>query len=300
VVFQVEKLKNIKSIQAFLAAADCGSATRAAKLLHTTQSSISYHIKKLESGLGVSLFNRTPSGLVLTDHGVLLASYAERGLALIQSGLESVGKVAESVRVALLPMFASRWLSARLGDFWVHHPDLQLSVQTHNNTYAGLEHPERYADLGFQWGRGDWNGFEVTRLWPEKMVVVCSPQYLAAHHINTPHDLSRCALLHVDDKEMWEEWYKNNGLMLPELQPEMMLKDRHFQLSSTINGLGVSLFVKWLITDELKRGVLVDVFDRDFDTSFAYHLIVPKDAPSSRASQVFLDWFFKQCAENVR
>ena len=295
----MEKLKNAKSIQAFLAAANCGSATRAAKFLHTTQSSVSYHIKKLEDELGVPLFDRTPTGLVLTDHGALLASYAERGLALIQSGLEKVGHVAGSVRVALLPMLASRWLSPRLGDFWENHPDLKISVQTHNNTYARHEHPERFADLGIQWGRGDWNGFATTRLWPEEMVVVCSPRYLNTHPIDAPFDLSHCTLLHVDNEDMWVEWCGNNGLALSESQPQMMLEDRHFQLSSTINGLGVSLFAKWLITNELREGVLVDVFDRDFDTAFAYHLIVPKDLPPSKSSQVFRDWLLKQCTENA-
>ena len=294
----MEQLKNIKSVQVFLAVASFGNATRAAAFLNTSQSSVSYHIKKLEDEVGVPLFERTPTGLILTEEGTVLASYAERGLTLIQTGLAKVGDMVDSVRVALLPMFASRWLSSRLGDFWERYPSLQLSAQTHNNSYADLDHPESFAALGIQWGRGGWKRFETKRLWPEKMVVVCNPDYLAEHCIREPADLARCTLLHVDDENMWQEWCSNNGLTLSRAQSQMMLEDRHFQLSSTINGLGVSLFAKWLVTREINDGVLVDVFGRDFDTSFAYHLLVPRDTPLSHSSQVFLEWFFRQCDEH--
>ena len=77
----MEQLKNIKSVQVFLAVASFGNATRAAAFLNTSQSSVSYHIKKLEDEVGVPLFERTPTGLILTEEGTVLASYAERGLS---------------------------------------------------------------------------------------------------------------------------------------------------------------------------------------------------------------------------
>lgn len=63
----MDKLKNIKSIQVFLAVANFNNATRAAAFLNTSQSAISYHIKKLEDEVGITLFERTPTGLVLTE-----------------------------------------------------------------------------------------------------------------------------------------------------------------------------------------------------------------------------------------
>jgi len=120
--------------------------------------------------------------------------------------------------------------------------------------------------------------------------VVCSPDYLAAHPIRTPADLARCVLLHVDDTRMWEEWFGANGLRLPASQSQMMLEDRHFQLSSTINGLGVSLFASWLVRSEIECGDLVDPFEQVFDTAFAYHLIVPDDIQLSPVAEKFRVW----------
>jgi len=266
------------------------NVTRAAQMLNSSQSSVSYHIKKLETELGTPLFRRTATGLHLTEAGDTLARHVARGLAAIGSGLDQVASRAGTVRVALLPMFASRWLSSRLGQLLEACPEMQLAIQNHNNSYAHMANPESFADLGVQWGRGNWPDFEVTRLWPEKLVVVCSPDYLAAHPIRTPADLARCVLLHVDDTRMWEEWFGANGLRLPASQSQMMLEDRHFQLSSTINGLGVSLFASWLVRSEIECGDLVDPFEQVFDTAFAYHLIVPDDIQLSPVAEKFRVW----------
>lgn len=273
---------------------EVGNVTRAAQALNISQSSVSYHIKKLEDDLSVALFRRTASGLQPTEQGNLLAQHVGRGLAAIRTGLDRIAQGPGTVRVALLPMFASRWLSSRLGQLLEAHPEMNLSIQNHNNSFVRMSNPERFADLGIQWGRGNWDGFHVTRLWPETLAVVCSPDYLRAHPIHQPADLLRCTLLHVDDTRMWEEWLSRNALAHDAVQPQMMLEDRHFQLSSTINGLGVSLFASWLVQDELEKGILVNPFGRVFDTSFAYHVVIPKAVEPSGSVQRFHGWVCDQ------
>lgn len=292
----VEIVRNINSIQIFMVCHEFGNVSRAAQALNISQSSVSYHIKKLESDLSVILFRRTASGLQPTEQGAVLAQHVARGLTAIRTGLERIAQGPGSVRVALLPMFASRWLSSRLGQLLEAHPEMNLSIQNHNNSYVRMANPERFADLGIQWGRGNWDAFNVSRLWPERLAVVCSPEYLRAHPIREPADLRRCTLLHVDDTRMWEEWLTGNGLVHEPGRAQMMLEDRHFQLSSTINGLGVSLFASWLVRDELQKGTLVNPFDRVFDTSFAYHVVVPKAVEQSVSVQRFHGWICDQSA----
>lgn len=287
-------IRNIKSIQVFNSVSEAKNVTRAAQLLNISQSSVSYHIKKLETDLGYALFRRTKQGLELTEEGTVLARHVEQGLNMIQTGLERVTNQTGSVKVALLPMFSSRWLSSRLGGLLELHSDLQLSIHNHNNSFAKMHNPASFADLGIQWGKGNWSGFDVHRLWAEKLAVVCSPAYLAEHSIKGPKDLYHCNLLHVDDSRMWEEWLFNNDVKTNATQAQMMLEDRHFQLSSTINGLGVSLFASWLVQEELKSGILVNPFGRNFETTFAYHLIVPKGEKQSKPAKQFSDWLLQE------
>lgn len=284
------EIRNLNSIQVFSIVSDVLNVTRAAQVLNISQSSISYHIKKLEDEMNVSLFRRTSTGLELTEAGTILAGHVARGLETIRAGITLSASRAGTIELALLPMFASRWLSSRLGGLLETNPSLQLSIKNHNNNYAHLDKPERFADLGIQWGRGNWGKFKVTKLWPERLVVVCSPDYLATHPIQQPSDLTKCTLLHVDDTRMWEEWFVDNNVALPETPSRMMLEDRHFQLSSTINGLGVSLFASWAVRPELESGALVNPFETTFQTSFAYHLIVPLNEEMSPSVRNFHDW----------
>jgi LysR family transcriptional regulator, glycine cleavage system transcriptional activator len=284
------QIKNIKSIQVFSVVSRTRNLTKAAAELHSSQSAISYHIKKLETELGVPLFRRTAFGLELTDHGAALAPHVDMGLKGISAGLDIAARRAAAIRIAVLPMFASRFLSSRLGTLWETRPTLQISIQNHNNIYADLADPYAVADLGIQWGLGNWPRFHITRLWPERLIVVCSPKYLAQHPISTASDLRKCTLLHVDNEEMWSEWMVENGHELAPHHSRMMLDDRHFQLSATINGLGVSLFVEWLVQDELRDGHLVQLFGRSFSTAFAYYLISPKDIVLQPRALEIKDW----------
>lgn len=291
----MQRINNIKSLQVFSAVSRTQNLTHAAREMNVSQSSVSYHIKKLEDEIGALLFDRSAVGLRLTAKGAILAGHVERGLGAIRAGLDEVANTTRLVRVAVLPMFASRWLSARLGSFWEAHPELELTFQSHNNSYAGMAAAGDFADIGIQWGRGDWPGFSAVPLWEERMVVVCSPDFMKRHPIASPADVATCPLLHVDDQCMWAEWFEAAGLDLSVNRRQTTLEDRHFQLASTVNGLGVSLFAESMVQSELRSGILVNPFGQSFPTMFAYHLVTPKAGEASLASQAFSKWLLDLC-----
>ncbi|MCP4352439.1 MAG: LysR family transcriptional regulator [Desulfobacterales bacterium] len=68
-------------VRTFVTVADEKHLTRAAKRLCTSQPAVSAHIKALEEELGVSLFQRTPKGMILTKEGEALHKHAEELLA---------------------------------------------------------------------------------------------------------------------------------------------------------------------------------------------------------------------------
>ncbi|MGL4242658.1 MAG: LysR family transcriptional regulator [Beijerinckiaceae bacterium] len=285
------RIRNINSIHVFDSVARLGSVTKAAQHCGSTQSSVSYHIKKLETDLGVALFRRNAHGLELTEDGARLATYVAAGLQQIGSGIALVARGRAEVRVALVPMFASRLVSARISDLRQSCPDVEVTLLSHNNAFVNFSDPHAFADFGIQWGTGDWPKFHAHKLWDERLVAVCSPGYQAKLGLSDPQDVHRCTLLHVDDKRMWAEWMKDCGTASRPAQPSMMLEDRHFQLSATINGLGISLFAEWLVQGELKAGSLVNPFGRSYPTRFGYYLVVPSGPPLSLAAKQVREWF---------
>ena len=285
------RIRNINSIHVFDSVARLGSVTKAARHCGSTQSSVSYHIKKLEADLGIALFRRTAHGLELTEEGSRLARYVDTGLRHISEGIEQVSHRSSTVRVALVPMFASRFVSSHFSRLQQACPDIEVILLNHNNTFVDFPDPRAFADFGIQWGRGNWPNFDAIKLWDERLVAVCSPDYRDRLQIENPGDVQRCTLLHVDNKRMWAEWVGGVGTTLRPDQPSMMLEDRHFQLSATMNGLGISLFAEWLVSSELRAGSLVNPFQRSYPTEFGYHLVLPKGPPLPAAAARVRDWF---------
>ncbi len=70
-------------LKTFKLVAEEGHLTRAAKRLHASQPAVSGHIKTLEEELGVTLFLRTPKGMVLTPDGIKLKKYADQALSAV-------------------------------------------------------------------------------------------------------------------------------------------------------------------------------------------------------------------------
>lgn len=69
----------LNALRTFEVAARQGSFTRAAIELRVTQAAVSHQIARLEDVLRVTLFHRTPAGLVMTDAGQALFPVMERG-----------------------------------------------------------------------------------------------------------------------------------------------------------------------------------------------------------------------------
>ena len=72
-------------LRSFAAVAELGHLTRAAERLHISQPAVSAQIKALEDELGVSLFERVSSGMVLTSAGRKLLPAAEKVLDAAQA-----------------------------------------------------------------------------------------------------------------------------------------------------------------------------------------------------------------------
>lgn len=93
-------------LRSFVTVADLGHLTRAADKLHISQPALSAQIKALEEELGVELFARTPSGMLLTAAGRRLLGGAQKLLGAAQSLRDQAhaikGEPAGVVRVGTL------------------------------------------------------------------------------------------------------------------------------------------------------------------------------------------------------
>src|SRR4051812_50024237 len=99
---------DLRNIRYFLAVADAGSITEAAKALHLSQPPLSTAMAKLESELGVPLLHRLPRGVTLTPAGRYLQAAGRRLIAeeqRLSATLRAMGEGLEGeLRVGAEPM----------------------------------------------------------------------------------------------------------------------------------------------------------------------------------------------------
>jgi DNA-binding transcriptional LysR family regulator len=123
-------LLDIDQLRTFVAIADTGSFTRAAEIVHKTQSAVSMQMKRLEERVGRAVFERDGRGTRLTDEGDRLLDYARR---IVRLNAECLASFAEAelvgrVRLGLPDDYADRYLPEILARFARSNPRAEVTV----------------------------------------------------------------------------------------------------------------------------------------------------------------------------
>ena len=118
------------SCKTFVAIADTGSFTRAADVVHKTQSAVSMQMKRLEERLGRPIFERDGRASKLTEDGERLLDYARRILRLNLECLASFAdaELAGRVRLGVPDDYADRYLPEILARFSRSNPKVEVTV----------------------------------------------------------------------------------------------------------------------------------------------------------------------------
>jgi DNA-binding transcriptional LysR family regulator len=128
----------LQQLQYVLAAIEHGSFSAAADALHLAQPSLSEQVRRLESELGVALFQRVGRGLVLTEAGRALRPHAEAALAAVERVRASAGALRE-LRGGLAAFGTFGTARAYLGidlveDFRRAYPDVRVRIVGQNSS----------------------------------------------------------------------------------------------------------------------------------------------------------------------
>lgn len=113
---------------------DCGSFSKASQELNVKQPAISYSIKKLENLLNVKLFNRTKSGIELTEEGKILYDYIKEANNSIVSGLNIIDEInakeIKKINIGISLNIAVVYLPIVLEKFGQLFPNVKVYIDT--------------------------------------------------------------------------------------------------------------------------------------------------------------------------
>lgn len=129
-------MQNWDDLRFFLAIARCGSLAGAARALGVNHSTVFRRLNALESASGVRLFERLPTGYVLTEGGEeMLESAAHVSELMDDLNRRLVGRdyrLSGTIRLTTTDTLAESFVHPHLKAFQALHPDVVLEVVTDN------------------------------------------------------------------------------------------------------------------------------------------------------------------------
>lgn len=275
----------LNALRAFEASARLASFTRAGLELRVSQTAVSHQIRALEELLDVSLFERLPRGVALTDEGHALLpvlSDAFRRMSAALSRFED-GNFREVLTVGVVATFATGWLLPRLAGFSNAHPHIDLRLKTNNNRADMLADG---LDCFIRFGDGAWHGTDAERLLEAPLAPVCSPE--TAERLKTPEDLLHAPLLRSYRMDEWSMWFQAVSLPPPRARG-WMFDSSLAMVEAAVQGAGTALVPVDMFRRDLRTGRIVQPFETGVTTG-SYWLTWLKSREESSAMGKFRLW----------
>lgn len=282
------KIPSTAALSAFESAARHQSFTKAADELAVTQSAICRQIATLEEFLDVKLFRRSRRGVALTEAGATYSRQVSARLDEVERdalALMAKGGQGGTLELGVVPTFATKWLLPRMPQFASAHPGITLNMTSQTRPFMFAD--TRF-DAAIYAGQASWPGTESLFLMRENLVPVCSPALL-------PVDWRKHTLLQQGTRPYaWRDWFASCGLQVDGDMSGPRLELFSMATEAAIHGLGVALLPRFLVEDELRRGVLVEVGNHEYLNERSYYLVYPEGKAGNPALGAFRDWLGQQ------
>ncbi len=172
-------MMKLDGIASFVAVAESGSISEAARRLRLSKSVVSERLAELERSLGAGLLHRTTRKLTLTEDGTAFLERANRIVQEIEEATadmaERRGTISGPLRISAPVTFGRMHLGPALYPFLAEHPNLQLTLDLDDRRVDAAA--DGY-DAVVRNGPIADSRLMAWRLAPSRRVLVASPAYL--------------------------------------------------------------------------------------------------------------------------
>ncbi|MGG0541175.1 LysR family transcriptional regulator [Priestia aryabhattai] len=210
----------IRVLRYFLTVAREGNITKAADVLHVTQSTLSRQLKDLEQELGKKLFIRSSHSIILTDEGMLLQNRAEEIVNMVDKLEAEFSSMEETIGGDIYigggETEAMKHIARVAKDVQVRYPNIRYHLYSGNEEDITERLDKGLLDFGILIQPADISKYNYLNI-PAKDVwgVVMrrnSPLALkesiqAADLLNAPLICSRQAMKQTFSKNEFSDWF---------------------------------------------------------------------------------------------
>jgi len=264
----------LAELDAVVAIARAGSFRSAALALGLSTTALSNAVAKLESKLGVRLFNRTTRSVALTDAGRTFVEQVAPALQDIHGAMDAVRShqttPSGTLRINAFAAGAREIISPLVLEFLRRHPGVHVDLVTEGRLVDivadGFDLGVRRADLV----PADMIAVPLGR--PQRYAVVASPRYLREHGTpRTPADLLAhpCIRIRLPNGALLRWHFEKGGETVQvDVNGPVTLDEASLARAVVLEGACIGLFLEQNVREDIAAGRLTRVLD-DWTPPFA-------------------------------
>jgi LysR family transcriptional regulator, transcriptional activator for dmlA len=255
------KVMDLNDVRTFVAVAQAGTLTAAARELQLPTSTVSRSLTRLEQHLGVLLAQRSPRGLVLTDAGKEYLQSCRRALRTLRDGRELLEGHRSSpsglLKVACPVTMARDLLAPLLKEFLGRYPDLRIEIEPYAASWD--QEPREDVDVFFKL-LAPKDSLRRVRPYPGTVRgLFASPGYVrGSGNPATPNDLTA----HVCIGSGAWKLSRGKKIVTPDIVFRVISSDPMVALQLAVSGFGVAVLPLWMAKSPNVRNGLVPILPR--------------------------------------
>jgi DNA-binding transcriptional LysR family regulator len=284
---------DINHLEVFLAVAQERSFSRAAETLHRTQPAVSQAIRRLETELGESLFDRSSKDGTLTAAGRVLLDFSQQMLNLRQHAHSAIRELRDLHR-GKLTLGANEYtvmsLLPLIPIFRARHPHIKIEIKRSLASRIPGEIIGRDVEIGVVSFKPSDPAIKFLSIGADELALVVAPGHpLAAKGVVSVRELgAESFIAHNVPSPYREKVIKtfekhrtplNISMEMPTLESIKRLVEQ---------GLGIALIPRLAAQIEIERKQLVGLVVREMKFERRLHMIYRKGATLSHAAKAFL------------
>lgn len=281
---------NIQKYMAFLTTVEYGSFTKAAEILHYSQSGISRMIQDLENEWHVTLLERGKSGIRLTSDGIRLLPFIKnicRDHQELQTEIDDLNGLQSGIlRIGAFTSVSSFWLPNIINAFHKDYPNIEYEFLLGDYDEVEKWILEGRVDCGFL-SRSTNPQLEIIPVEQDEWVAVLPPDHPLADLPSFPIEGFKdypFLLMEKDDNRDIANILKKN-LLSPEIR--LTTWDDYAIAALVEAGLGISILSR-LILKHTNYNVVMKSFEKPLYREISFAVREWKTA--SQAVKRFLDY----------
>lgn len=293
-------MNQFKDLHVFVAVAESGSFSAAARSLRLSPSTVSKLISRIENRLGVRIFDRSLKAAILTREGETYLENVRRAIDAI-ADLESLGESLSKVphgtlRVHVGPSFARTQIAPFLPEFTGLYPDLRIEFRL-GPRFVGLADD---MDIAIHFGALADSSLVLRKLATSRRVLCASPAYLKrAGMPKVPGDLTSHRLLNytMPGRERWPFIDGSHTEYVP-IQSQICADQAEFLQELARAGMGIVRLPEFDVWDDFAAGRLVPVLAQYTRPEAIYAVMRTRRNLSPRL-RVFIDFIQKKLRDRA-